>query len=456
MLKTQKLNRLGSFVAKINPSVLLFLAAIIAVICANVPMLHDTYFSILNAPVNITIGDYNLFQHHGEAMSLQLFVNDALMAIFFFVIGLEIKKEVMIGELATVRKALLPVIAALGGMIVPVLVFYAVEHKMPMSHGAAIPMATDIAFALAVLSLLGKRVPVSLKIFLTALAVVDDIGGILVIAIFYTSHISFTPLLLAIALLLLSYILGRSGLSKAYVYYFIGFVIWTLFLSSGIHTTIAGVLLAFTIPAKATIKLHDLFTSMKEFVNQHDTFYEGGVAGADFISHGKLVALRKMEKRVERTISPAQFIEHDLAPLVNYLILPLFAFVNSGITFGGDTPINLLSIPLAVFAGLFIGKTIGIFSFTYLFTRLGVVRYPAGMTTKNLLGVSIFGGIGFTVSLFIANLSYSPLGLEGLEYLNEAKIGVFAGTIVSGVVGYIVLSSILKKEELKRNKHLKY
>ncbi len=455
MVKTQNLYRLGNIVSKINPSVLLFLAAIVAIILANSP-LKDIYFAILDAPVNVEIGSYNLFQHHNEPMSLLLFVNDALMAIFFFVIGLEIKKEIKIGELSTFRKALLPIIAAVGGMIIPVIFFFIIDHESPAVRGAAIPMATDIAFALAVLSLLGKRVPVSLKIFLTALAVVDDIGGILVIAIFYTSHISWTPLLLGILLLITTYFLGKRGLDKSYIYYFIGFIIWTLFLSSGVHTTIAGVLLALIVPAKATVKLPELVESMKEMVNKLDVSYEGDNKNANFIAHNQLISLRKMEKRVERTISPVQFMEHDLHPLVNYLILPLFAFVNSGVTFGGITMAELSGVPLAVFVGLFLGKTVGIFGFTYLFSRMGVVRYPAGMTTRNLFGVSVFGGIGFTVSLFIANLSYAPLGEIGAQLLNQAKIGVFAGTIISGLVGYFLLSSILKKEERIRNTHLRY
>lgn len=454
MLKTNTLHRLGSAVKGINPSVLLFVAAIVAIILANSP-LKDLYFSILDAPVNVTVGNYNLFSHHGETMSLQHFVNDALMAIFFFVIGLEIKKEIMIGELSSIRKALLPIIAAIGGIIMPVVFFYLISPDSPAIRGAAIPMATDIAFALAVLSLLGKRVPVALKIFLTALAVVDDIGGILVIAIFYTSHIAWYPLLLGFLLLGLCYLLGRNGLDKAYVYYLIGFFIWTLFLSSGVHTTISGVLLALTIPAKATIKLPTLMESMKNMVSSFVPSYEGG-EDSDFISHEKLITLRKMEKRVERTISPVQFMEHDLHPLVNFLILPLFAFVNSGVTFGGITMAELSGVPLAIFLGLFLGKTLGIFGFTLASLRMGIVRLPSGMTRRNLFGVSIFGGIGFTVSLFIANLSYAPLGQVGLELLNQAKIGVFVGTFVSGVVGYLVLSRILKKEERIRNTHLKY
>lgn len=454
MVQTKTLHRLGSVVKGVNPSVLLFVAAIIAIILANSP-LKDMYFTILDSPVNVKIGEYSLFSHHGQTMSLQHFVNDALMAIFFFVIGLEIKKEIMIGELSSARKALLPIIAALGGIVMPVLFFFLVAHEAPAVRGAAIPMATDIAFALAVLSLLGRRVPVALKIFLTALAVVDDIGGILVIAIFYTSHIAWTPLLLGFLLLGICYLFGRKGLDKSYIYYLIGFGVWTLFLSSGVHTTISGVLLALTIPARATVRLPELMSSMKEMVSKFEPTYEGGV-GSDFISHEKLITLRKMEKRVERTISPVQFMEHDLHPLVNYLILPLFAFVNSGVTFGGITLSELASVPFAIFLGLFFGKTLGIFGFTYAFLRMGVVRLPSGMTRRNLFGVSIFGGIGFTVSLFIANLSYGPLGEVGTALLNQAKIGVFAGTFVSGVVGYFVLARILKKEERIRMTHLKY
>ncbi len=431
-------------IKNVNPSILLFIAAILAIVFANTG-LHDIYYKFLNRPIVLQVGEYNLFQHHGKAMSLLEFVNDALMAVFFFVIGLEIKREILLGELASVKRALLPIIAAIGGMIVPVLVFLLFDHDAATIQGAAIPMATDIAFALAVLSLLGKRVPLSLKIFLTTLAVVDDIGGILVIATVYTSHISFIPLLFGFAFILLSYFLGTRKVNLDLVYYLVGFIVWLLFLESGVHTTISGVLLAFTIPVKSTVRLPELRNFQMDFQNTFNYTYEKEGRGIGFVSHKQLVELLQSSRKFERSVPLVQRMEHNLSPLVNYLILPLFAFVNSGVTFGEVSLAQLAVVPAGVFFGLVVGKCLGIFGFTWLFAKLKVVTMPPGMNTRNLFGISLFGGIGFTVSLFIANLSYATLDKGGIELLNQAKIGVFAGTLVSGVLGYFILNKILKK-----------
>lgn len=440
MQQEQAQFRISKVVQSINPSLLLFLAALAAIIFANSPW-QAQYFSFLNNPIKVNIGDYGLFEHHGRPMTLQEFVNDALMAIFFFVIGLEIKMELLIGQLSSVRKAMLPVVAAIGGMIIPVLVFYAFVHDGGMAmRGAAIPMATDIAFALAVLAAVGKHVPPCLKVFLMSLAVVDDIGGIIIIALFYSGQIHLTSLLIGLGLLVVTYILGRKGMDKAYIYYFIGFIVWTFFLHSGIHTTISGVLLALTIPSKCTVRLPQLKESLSGFVQDFNGQYEIEAERAQKLSHRQLVRLRLLEKKVERSISPLQFIEHDLSPVVSYIILPLFAFVNAGVTFGGVTMSDLLGLPIAIFCGLFMGKMLGISLFTYIPNKIGILKYPEGMTTRNLIAISIFGGIGFTVSLFIASLSYSPETAEGVNLLNQAKIGVFSGTIVSALVGFFALN----------------
>ena len=246
-------------IMKPNASLLLFMATIIAMVLANSP-LASSYHQLLAFPIDLQAGKFNFFSHHGEPMSMLAFVNDALMAVFFFVIGLEIKQEVLIGELSSFRKALMPIIAACGGMIVPVIFYMLVCHEPPASAGAAIPMATDIAFALAVLGLLGNRVPLSLRIFLTALAVVDDIGGIIVIALFYSSHIAIEPLLIAFGFLALLAIGGRMQINNYFFYFILGFVVWMFFLESGIHPTIAGVLVAFTVPARPRVEM-DSFTS---------------------------------------------------------------------------------------------------------------------------------------------------------------------------------------------------
>ena len=263
---------------KPNASILLFMATILAMLFANSPW-AESYHNILSHPIDLKIGNFTPFVHHGEAMPMLAFVNDALMAVFFFVIGLEIKQEILIGELSSVRKALLPIIAACGGMIVPVLFYFLVCHSAPEVRGVAIPMATDIAFALAVLGLLGKRVPLSMRIFLTALAVVDDIGGIIIIALFYSGEIAFEPLLISLALLALLYVGGRMRVNNIAFYYIIGFFVWMLFLESGIHPTIAGVLVAFTVPARPVVKLDDFtceMTGYLDMLHRSASFPESG------------------------------------------------------------------------------------------------------------------------------------------------------------------------------------
>lgn len=438
----------GSFLSRLrayrpNPSVLLFIATIAAVVIANSPWSH-AYTAFLNFPVQIVIGGVELFRHAGHTMTVSQVVNDALMAIFFFLVGLEIKQELLVGELSSPRKALLPVIAALGGMIVPVLFFLAVVHEQPQSIGAAIPMATDIAFALAVVTALGPRVPKGLRIFLAALAVVDDIGGIIVIALFYSSHIAWLPLGIGFALLGLVFLLGRLKIHTLEPYIILGIAIWALFLQSGIHPTIAGVLLALLLPAgtqvhigKLSSSLHDLTSRLRGEARE--------AKGAVVLSHEQLEIIGEIKETATKAISPVQILEHAIAPLVNYFILPLFAFVNAGITFGGISPEGLLGVPLAILLGLFPGKAVGITLFTWVSIRLRLCIAPEGMTFRRLVSLSVLGGIGFTVSLFIANLSYDSPELVGL--LNEAKLGIFVGTILSGVVGYILLRAIRPEED---------
>lgn len=353
-------------IQKPNASLLLFAATIIAMVLANSPW-ADRYHQLLAFPIDLQAGQFNFFAHHGETMSMLAFVNDALMAVFFFVIGLEIKQEVLIGELSSVRKALLPIIAACGGMIVPVLFYMLVCNTPPEVNGAAIPMATDIAFALAVLGLLGKRVPLSMRIFLTALAVVDDIGGIIIIALFYSGHIAFEPLLISLIVLALLYVGGKFRVHNRLFFYIGGFIVWLLFLESGIHPTIAGVLIAFTVPARPVVKLDDFTCDMTGYLNMLDYTEVRQSRKAEVLTPTQIQVLNNIHTLADKTISPLQTIADKLHPLVNYVILPLFAFVNAGVTFGDIQPQTLVNVPLAVFVGLFVGKTLGIFSFSYLF-----------------------------------------------------------------------------------------
>lgn len=431
-------------IQKPDASLLLFMAMIVAMLLANSPW-APAYHHLLSFPIDLQANRFNFFAHHGEPMSMLAFVNDALMAVFFFVIGLEIKQEVLIGELSSARKALLPILAATGGMIVPVLFYILVCSDSPESAGAAIPMATDIAFALAVLGLLGKRVPLSMRIFLTALAVVDDIGGIIIIALFYSSSIDFIPLLISLGILLLLYVGGRMRIHAMLFYYVAGFVVWLLFLESGIHPTIAGVLVAFTVPARPSVKLDAFTTDMKGYLEMLRYTEVRQSKKATVLTPTQIQVLNNIHTLADRTISPLQAIADKLHPLVNYLILPLFAFVNAGVTFGDIRPETLQNVPLAVFTGLVAGKTLGIFSFSYLFVKSGLVAMPQGMTKRTLLGVSMLGGIGFTVALFIANLSFDASTVAGADLLNQAKLGVFAGSFVSGLGGYWMLRRTLAK-----------
>ena len=428
-----------------NPSMLLFLATIIAVAIANSPW-STSYEDFLRYPVQVIIGGIELFRHMDHTMTISQVVNDALMAIFFFVVGLEIKQELLVGELSSPKKAILPVIAALGGMIFPVLFFLGVTPSHPESLGAAIPMATDIAFALAVLGSLGGRVPKSLYVFLATLAVADDIGGIIVIALFYSKGVSLLPLGIGLALVGLLFLLGRLRVTALEPYIIVGIAVWALFLQSGIHPTIAGVLVALCIPAGSKGHIRELSRKLRELTS-HLSTEAREAERAVILSHDQLKRIAEIKDTAGQAISPVQTLEHALKPLVDNLILPLFAFVNAGVSFGDVSADMLLGLPLAIFLGLFLGKTVGISLFTYVAIRVKLCAWPEGMNLPRLISLAVLGGIGFTVSLFIANLAYD--GPEMAQLLNEAKLGIFAGTIISGVVGYMLLSRFLPKSEAK-------
>ncbi|WP_272960127.1 Na+/H+ antiporter NhaA [Barnesiella viscericola] len=424
----------------------LIVATLLAFILANSP-LADLYFSWWAQPVSLQIGGFNLFSHGGESMTVMAFINDVLMAIFFFAIGLEIKREVLVGELTSLKQALLPIVAAIGGMVVPVLLFMYVGRGSDFLRGSAIPMATDIAFSLGVLAMLGKRVPIALKIFLTTLAVVDDIGGILVIAIFYSSHIEVTYLLYAVGVFLALWIGGRAGVNSKMFYFILGGVVWFLFLNSGIHPTIAGVLVAFCVPAKPVLATsHFISTIRKEIVN----FPQEQFADTDqsiMLSKEQLNCLKSIESASDKVISPLQDLEDTLHPVINYLIIPLFAFANAGIVLSGLELSSLFSgISLAIFLGLLLGKFLGIFLSSWIVIKLKIVSMPTHVTWKSLAAVSVLGGIGFTVSLFIANLSFGDMGPEGAVLLERAKLGIVAGSLASGIVGYFLLNLFLPKQ----------
>lgn len=416
-------------------SILLFATAIFAAIVANSSW-APFYQQFLSQELHLCIGDFNLFSHAGHPLTVIEFINDGLMALFFLAVGLEIKRELLVGELSSFRKAILPFIAACGGMILPVIIYsFWVQTDMPEARGMAIPMATDIAFSLGVLSLLGNRVPLSLKIFLTAFAVVDDVGGILVIALFYSSTVSYFYLIAVAVLYAVLYYMGRFGRVQKVVFWLFGVAIWYLFLQSGIHSTISGVILAFAIPARPRL---DAGKYIRRIRNVISTF---PVSSPDNIvlTNEQIAALKQVEHASDRVISPLQSLEDHLRTSVNFIILPLFAFANAGVVFSGNGEL-LGNVSMAVASGLLLGKFVGIYLFTWLAVKIGLAPMPNGMDWKNLAGVSMLGGVGFTVSLFIANLSFSA---NYPDLLNQAKFGVLCGTVLSGIVGYILLRIFL-------------
>ena len=303
----------------------------------------------------------------------------------------------------------------------------------------AIPMATDIAFSLGVLSLLGKRVPLSLKIFLTAFAVVDDIGGILVIAIFYSSEVAYGYLIVAAILYIFLYYMGKFGMTQKIFFLFFGIIIWYLFLQSGIHSTISGVILAFVIPARPRLDAGKYIRRIRAIVSSFPIVQSDNIV----LTNEQIATLKQVERASDRVISPLQSLEDNLHGVVNFVILPLFAFANAGVVLGGSGEV-IGNVSLAVGMGLLIGKFLGIYLFTWLTIKSGLTRMPEGMNWKNIAGVSLLGGIGFTVSLFIANLSFSG---AYPELLNQAKFGVLCGTIIAGILGYVVLNQVLPKKK---------
>jgi Na+:H+ antiporter, NhaA family len=371
--------------------ILLMIATVLAMFMANSP-LTDAYDTMMETPVMVMFGDFNI------AKPLLLWINDGLMAVFFFMVGLEIKREVVEGTLSDKSKLALPAFAAFGGMIVPagIYVFFNWGDE-PAMQGWAIPMATDIAFALGILSLLGTRVPAQLKIFLLALAIIDDLGAIIVIAIFYTSSMSFASLAVAAVMIFFLFMMNRGGVTNNTAYILVGLVLWTAVLKSGVHATLAGVILGLMIPIK----------------NNHDSFHQ---------------------------------LEHSLHAPVNFVILPLFAFANAGVSFGNVTIKDFTdSMTMGIVLGLFLGKQLGVFLFSYLAIKLRLGTLSDGISWGSVYGLAILSGIGFTMSLFIGSLAFESH--EGVCYeLVDERMGILIGSLLSGIIGYFVLSKTLPKK----------
>ena len=430
-------------------NVLLFATAL-ALIVVNVPYFTDIYNSLWTHELALQVGSFNLFSHHGHPMSIMAFINDALMALFFFSVGLEIKREVLVGELSSFRNALLPILAAVGGMAFPVLLYYIMAQGTEYANGWAIPMATDIAFSLGVLAMLGKRVPLGLKIFLTTLAVVDDIGGILVIAIFYSNSIDYTLLLWAAGCIVALLIGAYAGIQSKLFYAFIGTFVWFFFLNAGIHPTIAGVIVAFTIPAKPVFAPKNYIKTIRKNIGYFSHEDDELLNSRTILNKDQMNWLKEIETASDKVISPLQDMEDTLHPLVNYVIVPLFAFANAGIFFGDMEFSQLFSgIAPAIIIALVVGKFLGIFTFSWLTIKLKLAPMPEGGNWARLASVSMLGGIGFTVSLFIANLSFGTGDAALSLLLNDSKLGILVASLLAGILGWTLLHFTLPKEAVE-------
>jgi NhaA family Na+:H+ antiporter len=400
--------------------ILLMCCAVVALVWANSPV-SGTYTAIFDAPLVVGVSG------HEAHFTFRHLINDGLMAIFFFVVGMEIKRELVVGELRTFSKAMLPLVAALGGMVVPAGIYVALNRGGPGAVGWAIPMATDIAFCIGILSLLKSRVPHALVVFLTALAIFDDMGGILVIALFYGSKLQVGWLLGALVLTAGLFLLNRLRVGNGLIYAAGGVALWYALHHGGIHATIAGVILGLMIPARASRSPQEVLTDLH-------THTAGLVSRApdEDLQNAEILAI---EERLEELEPPLNRFVHLLHPYVAFLIMPLFALANSGVSLAGVELADLANrIPLGAAAGLFFGKQVGIFLFTLVAVRLGLSAIPGGASRVKLYGVSVLAGIGFTVALFIAGLAFPDPAL-----LDEAKIGILLGSLASGVVGFVVL-----------------
>lgn len=423
---------------------------VLALICANVPGIKEYYEALWKLPVSFSIGGFNFFSHGTHALTFGEFINDFLMAIFFLSVGLEIKREIRIGELSSRDKALLPIIGACGGMIVPVLLFWLFcPADAAMQRGLAIPMATDIAFSLGILAVFSTRVPIGLKIFLAALAVADDLGGIIVIALFYSSDINMMFLLLsAITIIIMAAANHAKVRSKAF-YVTMGIVLWFMMLNSGIHATIAGVITAFCIPAtlkKPTVHyMRRIIDNVNKFGHIHSTTAEEDKERLVVLTNQEINIWKSIESAADKMISPLQDLEDNLHVPINYIIIPLFAFANAGIDLAGMSLGGLFSgVGLAVMVGLVLGKFIGVLSFSWIAIKMKVVSLPAGTDWKAFASVCVVCGIGFTVSMFIADLSYHGIA-GGENLLAQAKLGVLCGSVIAAVLGCVLLNKYLPK-----------
>src|SRR3569623_571785 len=409
--------------------IVLMVATVIALVIANSP-LADAYQDLLHTQLVVGVGEWTL------AMSAHHWINDGLMALFFFLVGLEIKREVLVGELASARQEALPIFAAIGGMVVPALLYWTLNPEGDAARGWGIPMATDIAFAVGVLALLGNRVPNNLLMFLVALAIVDDMGAVLVIALFYTAHISVEALMIGVVLFAVLVACNRLGVRRGWPYFVLGMLLWLALLKSGVHATIAGMLVAAR-PMYGPLRFSTRVRGLRDRLEASHRPGVGILANAE-----QVTIIQTLDNAVYFTATPLQRLEHRFHLPVAMLVIPIFALANAGISIEIDALGELVRSPvlLGVLLGLAAGKVIGIAGFVWLATRLKLATLPTGVAFRHIVGVGMIGGIGFTMSIFVSELAFA----DRPEQLLMAKTGILIASLIAGIAGYLWMRRALR------------
>ena len=434
--------------------VLLLACVVLAMLLANLPFTKELYHSILETNIRV-----HLYSDNGAVnvlfprdMNVEKFINDILMVIFFFTVGLEIKREVAHGELSSMKKALLPIIAAFGGVIMPALIYTVVNHGTVAASGWGIPTATDIAFAVCILSMLGDRVPISLKVFLTALAIADDLIAILVVALFYGGSINFLLLGIAAIVIALTFVLDKLGEKRMFPYLVCAFAVWVLFYYSGIHATMSGVVMAFLIPSKPRYNKAQYIHKRDRYIARLEKY--DGIDQEAFPNGPQKHCLRRLETIAHGSMDMSYRVEHALSPWVNFLIMPIFALANAGVEITDPSYFNVFnfspelgSVSMGIFLGLLLGKPLGITLFSWLAIKCRIGAMPEKSNWPLFFAVACLGGIGFTMSIFVDTLSFADAPAEVMMHLRDAgKIAVLLGSLCSGILGSVLITLFSAKK----------
>lgn len=452
-VKYQRVFELGGTRLMSKPwisGVLLMISVVIAMLLANLPFTKEAYHAFLETNLSISIKGHDFEWIFPREMNVEKFINDILMVVFFFTVGLEIKREIVCGELSSVKKAMLPVIAAMGGMLFPALIYASLNAGTDASSGWGIPTATDIAFAVGIMSILGDRVPVSLKIFLTALAIADDLGAILVVAFFYGGEINLVLLGIAVLIILLVFLLNRAGVKKMIYYLVPAIAIWILFYYAGIHATMSGVVMAMMIPMDARYSRSYFDRKTDRYQRMIDEYKDD----TNSPNEEQRTCLRNISHIARGTVGMSYRLEHALNPWVNFLIMPIFAIANAGVEIPGLDYLNFFqytpeigSVGIGIYLGLLLGKPIGITIASWIAIKLKVGEMPDGASWKMLFAVACLGGIGFTMSIFVDTLSFGELVPEMTHHLRSlGKIAVLAASLSAGVLGSLLISIFAEKK----------